>query len=61
LQEKLAALIGELADDDAKTRMRAYRDIEALGKDVAVFLQGYKDHENLEIRASVRELIKKLQ
>jgi len=60
LQEKLASLIGKLADD-GKAGTEAYREIQALGKDVVPLLKRYKDHENLAIRGSVQELIKELQ
>ena len=58
LQEKLAALIIELADDNGKVRMDAFRAIQAMGKDIHPFLDKYLNHENLEIRGSMQDLIK---
>ncbi len=60
LQEKLALLIPKLASDDGKNRMKAYREIQALGREVVPYLERYMNHENLEIRGSMQELIRKL-
>lgn len=61
LQEKLAALVEKLADPDGKVRMKAYKDIEALGKEAVPFLRRYQQDKNVEIRGSVRELLEKMQ